>query len=406
MKRKQTFYCFNVLMLLCCIVSCASIKEPGECAVSGDPFMEVTASNAQIVIFDELSPIPAHFMDMPGVEILPHLKMAIISYDEKIYEMLLSEPTVINVVPDLTINATSQSVISSEKNDEEKASWGVDRVRAPVLWKMGYRGAGVRVAVLDTGVLPNFPDLGIRVVKAKNFTSSESDNWIDETGHGTSVASMIAAEENGEFIRGVAPEVALFVAKVLDKNSWGADSFFVRAIDWAIENDVRIANMSLGQYQGHEVLDRAVTRAMNQGMLIVAAAGNDGNPDCRGSNVWSPAKHPSVMAVSALDTDDTIADFSSHGPEVDIAAPGENVGDISTVKPLIYGISGGTSYAAPHVSGVAALLLSADASLTSYQLFNILIFSAEDLGDTGKDNFYGNGVVNAQNALIYMKGNK
>ncbi len=403
MKPYSIFY--FLFSIFFCSFSCARGKEPGECVVSGDPFMEFSTTNTQIVIFDEAVEIPAQFYKMPGVEILSHLKMAVVDYDENLYEMLLNEPAVINVVPDLKFRSIAESTVVKEPTDEEKASWGVDRVKAPALWKLGFRGQGVRVAVFDSGVLPNFPDLGIRVVKAKNFTSADGDDWIDQTGHGTSVASIIAATENGEFTRGVAPEVLLFVARVLDKNNWVADSYLVRAIEWAIDNNVRIANMSLGQYQGQEVLDRALTRSMGQGLLVGAAAVNEGDLGSRGSNVIFPAKHTSVMAVSAMDTDDSIAGFSSHGPEVDIAAPGENLGDLYSSKPLVYGVGGGTSYAAPHVTGVAALILSYAPRLTPYQLFTVLTLSAEDLGALGKDDYYGYGVVNAQNALIYIEVN-
>jgi len=176
--------------------------------------------------------------------------------------------------------------------------------------------------------------------------------------------------------------------KVLGDNGYGYISDIIQGLEWCVDNGIDIASMSFGAAEYSESLANACNAAYNAGVLLVAAAGNE-----KGGPVIYPAAYKSVIAVSATNTNDVIADFSSVGPEVELAAPGVNIK--STYTNGQYAIGSGTSAACPHVAGAAALAWAAEPSLTAEQLRIKLQQTAEDLGAAGRDNLYGYGLVNA-----------
>lgn len=225
--------------------------------------------------------------------------------------------------------------------------WGIDRVKAKQAWATT-RGAGVKVAVVDTGVDFDHPDL--KVAGGYN-TIDPAVSYKDDNGHGSHVAGSIAAQDNDQGVVGVAPDVTLYGVKVLSAEGGGTFEDVIEGIQWAVENKIPIANFSLGASQGTQALQDAVKAAAAAGTAIIAAAGNSGRA------VGYPAAYPETIAVAASDASDKVAYFSSRGPEVDIIAPGVNVN--STYMGGGYDSLSGTSMATPHVAGLAALAVAA-----------------------------------------------
>lgn len=238
---------------------------------------------------------------------------------------------------------------------KEEIPWGIQRVNAANAWTRT-KGQGVKVAILDTGIDYNHPDLRAAYAGCKNFADS-SQPCMDDNGHGTHVAGTIAGALDGKGVAGVAPGARLYAVKVLDKEGNGGLVSIIRAILWAGNNGMRVANMSLGASIGTVFMRAAVKYAASQGTTIVAAAGNEGK------EVACPACYPDSIAVAASDSYDKLADFSSRGPEVDFIAPGVSVK--SSVPGGSYDWYDGTSMATPHVSGLAALAVSLGARDTA-----------------------------------------
>jgi subtilisin len=204
---------------------------------------------------------------------------------------------------------------------------------------------------------------------------------------------------NGAGVVGVAPQASLYAAKVLDKNGSGQFSWVIAGIDWCIQHRMHIISMSLGGGSAPTALETICNTAWSKGVLIVAAAGNSqgGNPvPPAASNVGYPGKYRNVIAVSAIDSTNVIAPFSSRGPEVDLCAPGVNI--LSTIPNGQYGTMSGTSMACPHVSGVAALTWGAHRFSNNEQIWNLLASTVDNIGVPGWDLLYGYGRVNADAA--------
>lgn len=283
------------------------------------------------------------------------------------------------------------SVKTVEKNHtayaHQTVPYGIPQVKADQVQSTGVKGQGVKVAVLDTGIDYNHEDLNVR--GGVSFVDSD---YIDRNGHGTHVAGTIAALDNGVGVIGVAPDVELYGVKVLSDSGSGSYSGIAQGIEWAIDNGMDVINMSLGGSSGSSVLQTAVQQAYNSGIVVVASAGNSYAGE---DTVGYPAKYPEAIAVAAVDSNNQRAAFSSTGPAVEISAPGVSV--LSTVPGNGYSSSySGTSMAAPHVAGVAALIKSANPSLSNVQIREAMNQTAVPLGPA---NEYGNGLVDAAAAV-------
>jgi subtilisin len=274
----------------------------------------------------------------------------------------------------------------------ETLPWGVNRIDAERAWEVT-RGAGIKVAVIDTGIdhlhhdlHPNFAG-GISFVPGETFT--------DGNGHGTHVAGIIGARQNGSGVVGVAPNCSLYSVKALDRSGSGRYSSIISAIMWCVRNQMDVINMSLGGSGHVQALQNACDYAFNHNVFIVAAAGNAGPDE---NSVSYPARYDSVMAVSAVDESGNIASFSSRGNQVDLAAPGVHV--LSTLPGNRYGRLNGTSMAAPHVAGTAALAISSHRFTRAETIRQILEQSADNLGVPGRDDHYGHGLVDAEQSAF------
>lgn len=305
-----------------------------------------------------------------------------------------------NLVGATSGDAASMSVGWLPTGDETQATWGLQAVES-VGSVLG--GVGVRVAVLDTGLDLAHPDFAGRSVTSQSFIDGQEVQ--DGHGHGTHCTGTACGSLGPEILPryGVAHGCEIFAGKVLSNQGGGADRGILAGINWAVSNGCKVVSMSLGATtqagQAYsEVFERAASRAMAQGTLTIAAAGNDSR---RGSGVVIPVSHPancpSVMAVAALDRQLAVAPFSNaginpQGGQIDIAAPGVNVLS-SWPMPLRTRSISGTSMATPHVAGVAALLAEAYPEATAAELACRLAHSARRLPLASSD--VGAGLVQA-----------
>jgi thermitase len=276
-------------------------------------------------------------------------------------------------------------------------------IDAPEAWDFATGSADVRIAILDSGIDPNHPDLeGKLVDDVIDFSGSLTVD--DNYGHGTHVAGIAAAKtNNGEGVAGVGYDASLLNVKVLGDEGWGASSWVAEGIVWATDNGAQVMNMSLGFYRKSRTLEAAVDYAWNSGVLLVAAAGNDGT-----SRKLYPAAYPNCMAVAATDDDDQRVDepgwwASNYGEWVDVAAPGLFIystfptHDYFLGKALHYDYGSGTSMATPHVSGLAGLLFGQDPLRTNAYVRSLIEGTADPIPGTGT--YWVHGRINACNAV-------
>jgi subtilisin len=275
--------------------------------------------------------------------------------------------------------------------------WGIDRVDAEVAHANGETGAGADVAIIDTGIDSTHPDLqanlgtGNAIVQCKgNPKKLCNQPWDDDNGHGTHCAGIADADDNTEGVVGVSTEATLHAVKVLDKRGSGSFSDIAAGIEWTADQGYDVGSMSLGASSGSRTVKDACQYADDRGVLLVGAAGNDGPcTDC----VGYPAAYSTVMAVSATTSNDALADFSSTGPEVEIAAPGKDV--YSTYHKESYDTLSGTSMACPHVAGAGAQLMAN--GYTNAEARDRLTGTAEDLGLASNEQ--GSGLLDVAAAL-------
>lgn len=271
---------------------------------------------------------------------------------------------------------------------------GVQQVKAPSAWGCS-RGKGIKVAVLDTGIDWTHPDLTPNVKGAVSFVPGESP--MDGHSHGTHCAGTIGAAINGVGVVGVAPEAWLYAVKVLANNGSGNWSWLIAGLNWCIQNRVRVASMSLGGGTAPTALEAMCNAAFNAGVLLVAAAGNAGPAP---NSVGVPGRYKNVIAVSAIDSNNVIAPFSSRGPQVELAAPGVQV--LSTVPGGGYGFKSGTSMACPHVAGGAAVAWGAHRFASNVAIWNLLASTADNLGPPNWDTEYGYGRLDVDQAAMAL----
>lgn len=295
-----------------------------------------------------------------------------------------------------------QGFCASSFSYNETIRYNLTKIKATTAWDSCYRGAGVTVAVVDTGVDLDHTDLAANLVSGKTFVDGTS-SADDDYGHGTHVAGIIAAVNNNGGVIGVAPEASIMPVKVLNSSGSGSIADVADGIVWAADNGADIINLSLASTSSSTTLKNAVNYAVNKGVLLVAAGGNCGDSNY-GDNYCSyqdqpvyPAAYSNVMAVASTDSSDSQSSFSNQGSYIDIAAPGSSI--YSTYKGGSYATMSGTSMAAPHVAGLAALIWSQDSSLSRSEVWAQIEDTATDLGSSGWDKVYGYGRINAAAAM-------
>lgn len=264
-------------------------------------------------------------------------------------------------------------------------------------WEIETGNENVVVAIIDTGIDINHDEFAGRISPLSYNSYTETVGLsavIDDHGHGTMVAGVIGAnKDNGKGIAGIAQNVKLLVIKAnVPTEGKFQDNALINGIYYAIEQGVDIINMSLGGTYLNPQTKTALDVAKNAGIVVVAAAGNDGTND-----LFYPAAFATTLSISAIDAQKTLASFSNYGSTIDLTAPG--VGIVTTSRNNGYVTTSGTSFASPQVAGVLALLISRFPDLSRDALIERLILTSEDLGELGKDAYFGHGMVNTYHAL-------
>ena len=270
--------------------------------------------------------------------------------------------------------------------------WDIQRIQAPAAWDLTCGLDSVIVAVLDTGVDYNHPDLVGRIVAGRDLYNGDSDP-MDDHGHGTSVAGIIGAStNNGIGVAGVTWLPKIMPIKVASASGSAPYYTIANGITYAADNGARVVNISIAGSMSSSTLTNAVNYAYQRGCLVVAASGNNA-----ASVVYYPAGCPNALAVGASDQYDQLTSYSNYGSALDVLAPGSAY---TTNKGGGYGSFGGTSSATPHAAGVAALVTSMNPRLSAAEVANIVMASCDDLGASGWDQYTGWGRVNAYNAVL------
>ncbi len=303
---------------------------------------------------------------------------------------LKNNPDVVSIEPDYQVQI--------QTSNYNTLNWTTKDINIQTAWNGNYTGKGIKIAVIDTGIDTTHPALTV-----SGGMSVFSDNsYQDDNGHGTHVAGIIASKNN-PYVVGVAPDVQLYAVKVLNAYGSGWVSNIIAGIDWAITNKMDIINLSLGINIDVKSLHNIVDKANDNGILIVTAAGNNGNATKNQSTVIYPAKYESAIAVSAINELNNISWFSSTGTKVEISAPGENIlstmiknsqiqSDLNNYNGFYAHLSG-TSMATPFVTGTLAILKQEHPNYTNTELRDLLDILAKDIGTKGRDSYYGFGLL-------------
>ncbi|OHB33905.1 MAG: hypothetical protein A2X84_01150 [Desulfuromonadaceae bacterium GWC2_58_13] len=308
---------------------------------------------------------------------------------------LRSDPRIAYIESDATVQA-----VESFTGAEYDMAWGVRQINGQICHQNSFMGSGVKIAVLDTGIDYNHPELAGNYQGGIDLVYGDDDPMDDSrNSHGTHLAGIIAAELNDSGVVGVAPQSALYAVKVLNGGGMGTLSDVIAGIEWAMDNGMDIVNLSLGIAEDYQSLHQACDQAYQSGILLIAAAGNtSGNP------AVFPAIYESVVAVNGTDASDNASWFSAIDSAVELAAPGTSI--VSTTTGDSYTSLDGTSQAAAHVTGAAALLIAAgtedlngDGQIADEVRLR-LQSSAVDLGLPGPDDHFGFGRVDVAQALM------
>lgn len=290
--------------------------------------------------------------------------------------------------------------------DAQSIPYGIDQVKARDIWDANRDGVidsgaptgeGIKVCVIDSGIQASHEDLSALSLTGESGSSAP---WnVESCGHGTHVTGTIAAVNNTVGVVGVSPgRSPIHVVRVFgDSCSWAYSSDLVYAARRCQAAGAKVINMSLGGSYASSYEQSAFQTLYDQGVLSIAAAGNDGS-----TGFSYPASYSSVVSVAAVNSSGSVASFSQKNSQVELSAGGVNV--LSTVPPNGYASYSGTSMATPHVAGVAALIWSANPAWTAAQVRTALQATARDLGVTGRDTSYGFGLVQAPAALAYLQG--
>lgn len=328
---------------------------------------------------------------------------------ESFVETLEAQPNVEYAQPNYVY--TLERTVSDEFIGSQ---WHLNTIGAYNAWNITMGSPDIKVAVIDTGIDLSHPDFAGQIAAQTDVVDNDASAQ-DDDGHGTHVAGIIAAKaDNGIGVAGVAPGVKLIAVDVfafyLNEDTsaleFGAlTSEVIEGIQYAVANGADVINMSLGGSDYDEAFENTVNDAVNRGIVVVAAAGN--NPSGGTADAHYPSDFESCMSVIATDIptasgDEIKASWSNYGPKKNISAPGVSI--YSTYYDVISHSSGyayisGTSMASPVVAGVVALMLSVNPSLTVGEVKSLLYSTAVDLGTPGRDDYFGNGRVNAQAAV-------
>jgi subtilisin family serine protease len=325
-----------------------------------------------------------------------------------VQDRLAGLPVVSDVGPNTIRHAAA---VPNDPNYGAQSSY-LQAMHLPDAWNTVTGNDNMIMAIVDSGVQLNHPDLVGRLVPGYDFVNNDPDP-SDDFGHGTMVAGIAAAStNNGRGVAGATWAGKIMPIKVLDSRGSADDENIALGIKWAVDHGASVINLSLGgPGEGTGILQTYVNYATSRNVVVVAAAGNDGDKSVAEATApHYPAACVGVISVGATDAAGNHASFSSYGNWVDVVAPGETretpsaVGITTTMRGSSYGSGSGTSFSSPLVAGVAFLMRSADPNASQATISNRLIASARDLGAPGFDQYFGAGMVDATAALAAMSG--
>ncbi|MFW5855886.1 MAG: S8 family peptidase [Bacillota bacterium] len=339
-----------------------------------------------------------------------------LDYLQDIIKIIKSNVLIEYMEPDYLVHI--QEFTGSPDDTHYSLQWNLQMLNLEEIWQTTRGDNNITVAVIDTGIIMEHPDLTDKLVEGYDFVDNDSEPIDTDTtfSHGTHVAGIIGAMTNNqEGIAGVNWNVKIMPVRVIGAGGSGGYSALISGIYWAVDNGADIINLSLAGSAHSESLREAIQYAIKHNVTVVAAAGNNGT-----TPVLYPAIYPEVISVGAVGPTGEKAYYSNYGPNLDLVAPG---GDNSVLEPnnTIYSTAGyyenhqqvpdyswsqGTSMATPHVSGLIALLytdeLREKAANLPEQIASLLKSTADDLGDKGFDNMYGAGLINIGRALSQL----
>ncbi len=355
-------------------------------------FMDGTSTTTECRVNDQFETADTEKIDSDAYVVVPEEDVS----PEELAEQYLSDSHVEYAEPDYPV------VMSAAPNDsyyETYQSAVFDQMNIVEAWDISEGSSGIIVAVLDTGVDLSHPDLAGQVLSTGYDYVNNDDDPSDDNGHGTMCAGIIAAcTNNGTGIAG-AVDCSILPVKVLDSNGAGYISTIAKGIQYAVDQGADVISMSLGSLSASETLQEAVSDAYEAGIVVVAASGNSA------SSVNYPAACENAVAVGAVTSSGKIASYSCYGSELDLAAVGSDVFSTYCYRGTsTYATGSGTSFATPYVSALAALVLSADSSLSPDEVEEIMENTAADLGEPGWDSYYGYGCVDYGAALEELGG--
>ncbi|MBA9027833.1 S8 family peptidase [Peribacillus huizhouensis] len=329
-----------------------------------------------------------------------------------IYEYKSIDAVTINLSNDKIIQLKNSPSVKSVYDDRsvqvssQKTPWSHQNLNIPNKVPSDLTGDGIKIAIIDSGIDSTHPDLsiagGVCVLDISEKPDACKNSYRDEFGHGTHVAGIIGAQDNNIGYVGIAPKAKLYAVKALNEEGEGSSSSLLAGIEWSIQHGIDIINLSLNTPEEDPTMKALLDKAYEKGILIVAAAGNEGNITGKEQNVLYPAKFSSVIAVSATNKNNRIISYSSVGKEVELSAPGDA---IASTYPISINKTGyetltGTSMAAPHVTALAALYMEKYPNYTNKQIRQKLQDNAKDLGAVGRDALYGYGLAQVDRSSL------
>ena len=385
-------------------VARAQEMHPGKIVIFKEGFVNEAAQATLVRNFGAVVNKPLRVVNGMAVALPPQAESA-----------LRRRAEVLRIDEDLVIEATGKGndkLTASGKPGKadfpppQVMTWNIARIGADLAWPIT-AGEGIDVAVVDTGIDLEHPDLAANIKGHFNAINIRKSG-DDDNGHGTHVAGVIAALDDEIGVVGVGPMINLHAVKVLNKKGSGRLSDLIEGLQWCINNKMDVVNLSLGSLSGNQSFHDAISAVYYEGIVVVASAGNNGYS---GGAIDYPAKYAETIAVSAVGQadDDSLcfAGFSSWGSEVDLAAPGANIYSTCVNKrKSSYEVMDGTSMAAPHVAATAALVLSlpvggydtnGDGSWNPNEVKAKLQATADDIGLLPEQQ--GAGLVNVESAV-------
>ena len=391
----------------------ADIFKPGEILVR---FAAKTSATTMQPTFEQYNVTPIRALYRSDVQLM----RVPTGREIEIAAALSADPRVRYAEPNYRYHAFD----TTPDDPQFSHQWAHPMMRSPSAWDISTGSAAVVIAIVDSGVDLSHPDLAGKLVAGHDFVDDDSTP-NDANGHGTHVAGIAAAiTNNATGVAGTSWGAKIMPVRVLDNAGYGYNADITDGIIWAYQHGADVINLSLGGTAYSQAMQDAVNAAHAAGSLVVAAMGNcrTTGPGCPTANPTAyPAAYANVFAVAATTASDTYAPYSQYGAHCDIAAPGgamnyyHDANGIYSTMPTYavyltthysyynnYDTLQGTSQAAPHVSGLAALIWSVDPTLTNDAVQNVIQQTADDLGPAGKDQNYGWGRIDSYAALASL----